>query len=76
MNTTKVKLCSLQQGAPGWNIRPAMYQAAVPFIQPPVLSFCGEGPRSRRYGRTAAMRPIVQPYNEDEDDDDCFLSFS
>jgi hypothetical protein len=31
--------------------------------------FCGEGPRSRRYGRTAAMRLIAQPYDEDEDDD-------
>jgi hypothetical protein len=29
----------------------------------------GEGPRSRRYGRTAALRLIVQPYDEDEDDD-------
>jgi hypothetical protein len=37
--------------------------------------FCGEGPRSRRYGRTAAMKLIVQPYDEDEDDD-YFLSFS
>jgi hypothetical protein len=37
----------------------------------------GEGPRSRRYGRTAALRLIVQPYDEDEDDDDdyYFLSF-
>jgi hypothetical protein len=34
-----------------------------------------EGPRSRRYGRTAAMGLIVQPYDEDEDDD-YFLSFS
>jgi hypothetical protein len=33
-----------------------------------------EGPRSRRYGRTAAMRLIVQP--DDEDEDDYFLSFS
>jgi hypothetical protein len=32
----------------------------------------GEGPRSRRYGRTAALRLIVQPYDED---DDYFLSF-
>jgi hypothetical protein len=31
--------------------------------------FSGEGPRSRRYGRTAAMRLIVQPCDEDEDDD-------
>jgi hypothetical protein len=36
--------------------------------------FSGEGPRSRRYGRTAALRLIVQPC--DEEDDDCFLSFS
>jgi hypothetical protein len=33
----------------------------------------GEGPRSRRYGRTAALRLLVQPYDED---DDYFLSFS
>jgi hypothetical protein len=30
--------------------------------------------RSRRYGRTAAMRLIVQPYDEDEDDDCPFPS--
>jgi hypothetical protein len=29
----------------------------------------------RHYGRSAAMRLIVQPYDEDEDDD-YFLSFS
>jgi hypothetical protein len=40
-----------------------------------VFFFSGEGPRSRRYGRTAALRLIVQPYDEDEDDD-YFLSFS
>jgi hypothetical protein len=38
--------------------------------------FSGEGPRSRRYGRNAAMRLIVQPYDEDDDDDYYFLSFS
>jgi hypothetical protein len=31
-------------------------------------SFSGEGPRSRRHRRTAAMRLIVQPYDEDDDD--------
>jgi hypothetical protein len=31
--------------------------------------FCGEGPRSRCYGRTAALRLIVQPYDEDEKKD-------
>jgi hypothetical protein len=36
----------------------------------------GEGPRSRRYGRTAALRFLVQPCDEgDDDDDDDFLSF-
>jgi hypothetical protein len=40
----------------------------------PAVFFCGgDGPRSRRYGRTAAMRLIVQPNDED---DDYFLSFS
>jgi hypothetical protein len=29
--------------------------------------FLDEGPRSRRYGRTAALRLIVQPYDEGED---------
>jgi hypothetical protein len=37
--------------------------------------FSGEGPRSRRYGRTAAMRLIVQPCDEDEDDDYFFVLF-
>jgi hypothetical protein len=27
--------------------------------------FCDEGPRSRSYGRTAALRLIVQPCDED-----------
>jgi hypothetical protein len=39
------------------------------------MFFSGEGPRSRGYGRTAAMRLTVQPHDEDEDDD-YFLSFS
>jgi hypothetical protein len=34
-----------------------------------------EGPRSRRYGRTAALRLLVQPYDGDDDDDYYFLSF-
>jgi hypothetical protein len=38
------------------------------------LFLSGEGHRSRCYGRTVAMRLIVQPYAEDEDDD--FVSFS
>jgi hypothetical protein len=42
----------------------------------PLLGGGGEGPRSRRYGRTAALRLLVQPYDEDEDDDYYFLSFS
>jgi hypothetical protein len=29
--------------------------------------FSGEGPRSRRYGHTAAMKLIAQPYDEDDD---------
>jgi hypothetical protein len=28
--------------------------------------FYGEGPRSRYYGRTAALRLIVQPCDEDD----------
>jgi hypothetical protein len=32
----------------------------------------GEGPRSRRYGRTVTLRLLVQPCDKDEDD---FLSF-
>ena len=31
-----------------------------------VLFFCGEGPRSICYGRTAALRLLVQPCDEDE----------
>jgi hypothetical protein len=40
------------------------------------IFFSGEGPRSRRYGRTAALRLLVQSCDEDDDDDDYFLSFS
>jgi hypothetical protein len=35
--------------------------------------FCGEGPRSRSYGRTADLRLIVQPCDEDEEKDDQFF---
>ena len=34
--------------------------------------FLGEEPRSRCYGITAALRLIVQPYDEDEKKDDQF----
>jgi hypothetical protein len=37
--------------------------------------FSGEGPRSRRYGRTAALRLLVQPCDEDDDDDYFFVLF-
>jgi hypothetical protein len=39
------------------------------------IFFSGEGPRSRRYGRTAALRLLVQPCDEDDDDDDYFCPF-
>jgi hypothetical protein len=41
-----------------------------------VCFFSGEGPRSRRNGRTAALRLLVQPCDEDDDDDDYFCPFS
>ena len=31
-----------------------------------IIGVCGEGPRSRCYGRTAALRLIVQPCDEDD----------
>jgi hypothetical protein len=31
-----------------------------------LVFLCGEGPRSRNYGRTAALRIIVQPCDEDD----------
>jgi hypothetical protein len=34
------------------------------------LFFFGEGPRSRCYGHTTALRLIVQPCDEDEEKDD------
>ena len=41
------------------------------------LSFlCGEGPRSRCYSRTAALRLLVQLCDEDAEKDDQFCSFS
>jgi hypothetical protein len=35
-----------------------------------------EGPRSRCYGRTAALRLIVQPCDEDEENDEVSSVFS
>jgi hypothetical protein len=40
-----------------------------------MVFFSAEGPRSRRYGRTAALRLLVQSCDEYDDDDYC-LSFS
>jgi hypothetical protein len=37
--------------------------------------FCGEGLRNSCYGRTTALRLIVQPYDEDEGKDDYFFIF-
>jgi hypothetical protein len=37
------------------------------------VSCSGEGPCSRRYGRTAALRLLVQPCDEDDDDDYYFF---
>jgi hypothetical protein len=37
-----------------------------------IIFFCGEGPRSKSYGRTAALRRIVQPCDEDVQ---CFFIF-
>jgi hypothetical protein len=39
-------------------------------FETPYFFFSSEGPRSRRYGRTAALRLIVQPCDEGDDDDD------
>jgi hypothetical protein len=36
------------------------------FSRPFRVFFCGEGPHSRCYGRTAALRLIVKPYDEDD----------
>jgi hypothetical protein len=55
-------------------VAPSKSNVILP-ISRKLFFFSGEGPRSRRYGRTAAMRLIVQPYDEDEDDD-YFLPFS
>jgi hypothetical protein len=37
--------------------------------------FSGEGPRRRRYGRTAALRLTVQHCDEGDDDDYYFCPF-
>jgi hypothetical protein len=36
----------------------------------------GKGPRSRYYGRTTALRLLVQPYDEDEDEQFFLPSFT
>jgi hypothetical protein len=38
--------------------------------------FFGEGPRNRYYGRTAALRLIVQACDEDKEKDDQFFFFN
>jgi hypothetical protein len=37
-------------------------------VQVGLFFFIGEGPRSRRYGRTAALRLLLQPCDGDDDD--------
>jgi hypothetical protein len=49
------------------------YEAKNKLKQCPFF-FVGEGPRSRCYGRTAALRLIVQPCDEDDDDDEQFFT--
>jgi hypothetical protein len=39
------------------------------------LACSGEGPRSRHYGRTAALRLLVQPCDEDGDDDNDYFFY-
>jgi hypothetical protein len=52
-------------------------ESSTDYVSTLRVVFCSEGPRSRRYGRTAALRLLVQPCDEDDDDyDDDFLSFS
>jgi hypothetical protein len=55
-------LCQLQ-----WQHRTRDLRACSAVPQPTApprnFFFGGEGPRSRRYGRTAALRLIVQPYD-------------
>jgi hypothetical protein len=46
----------------------------IPYRDLSIFFFCGEGPRSRLYGHTATLRLLVEPHDEDADDDD-FCSF-
>ena len=50
-------------------------QKIAPALMTCGVCVCAEGPRSRCYGRTAALRLIVQPCDEDEEKDDQFFSF-
>jgi hypothetical protein len=43
-------------------------------LKMPSTFCCSEGTRSRCYRRTAALRLIVHPYDEDEEKDDKFFS--
>src|SRR5262245_13937732 len=54
--------------------RPVAFYYASPFCQFFVL-FGEEGPHTRRYGRTTALRLLVQPWIEDKDDDCFFVLF-
>jgi hypothetical protein len=52
-------------------LRAPMFMRKTVFLSVFVSFF--ERPRSRRYGRTAALRLIVQPCDEDEEKDDQFF---
>ena len=52
------------------------YKTDFNILHQHAVLFCGEGPRSRCYGRTAALRLIVQPCDEDEEKDEQFFHFS
>jgi CRISPR/Cas system CMR-associated protein Cmr1 (group 7 of RAMP superfamily) len=39
------------------------------------IFFSGEGPRCRRCGRTAVLSLLVQPCDDDDNDDDYFCPF-
>jgi hypothetical protein len=49
----------------------------IGWLPPPALSpsLRREGPRSRCYGRTTALRLFVQPYDEHEDEQFFFTKF-
>ena len=66
-------LCNSSLALRSCNRKTQLRRVCLENVIAALFFFCGEGPRSRCYGPTAALRLIVQPCDEDEEKEDQFF---